>query len=116
MDELTDTVTLKLTGCSGGIGVGLDKDNKVDLIKPDTPAAKFFFMGDQIISWNDQEMVKVEGGRKVQRLLKDVVTPAETHTVVVKRAKANNWSTDYSAEAGKASWESQSWDSNSWSS
>ena len=73
-------LTLTLTGCSNGVGVGLDEDNKVDMLRPGMPASKVLLVGDKVISWNDLPMVEVSGGRVVQRKLKDVVTPADSST------------------------------------
>lgn len=81
----TEALTLTLNGCGSGIGVGLDGDNRVDMLKPGMPAAKVLQMGDLIISWNGIAMM--EDGN--QRLLKDVVTPAESHELVIERVRAS---------------------------
>eukprot|EP00316_Scyphosphaera_apsteinii_P013028 CAMPEP_0119311942 /NCGR_PEP_ID=MMETSP1333-20130426/24505_1 /TAXON_ID=418940 /ORGANISM="Scyphosphaera apsteinii, Strain RCC1455" /LENGTH=213 /DNA_ID=CAMNT_0007316457 /DNA_START=204 /DNA_END=845 /DNA_ORIENTATION=+ len=72
-------------GCDGGCGVGLDSDNRVNLLKPGSPAAKVLLMGDKVTHWNNIEMVEERDGQMQQRLLKDVVTPAYSHTLVVQR-------------------------------
>ena len=41
-------------------------------------------IGDRVISWNGQPMVDPATG--AQRLLKDVVVAAETHTLTIERA------------------------------
>ena len=80
-----ETLTVELTGCSGGVGVGLDATNCVDLLRPGSPAeASSLRIGDRVISWNGQPMVDPATGK--QRLLKDVVVAADTHTLTVKRA------------------------------
>ena len=81
----TEALKLTLTGCDGGIGVGLDTKNSVDLLKPGMPAAKVLQIGDRVISWNGIAMM--EDGN--QRLLKDVVTPADSHELVVERVRAS---------------------------
>tara|TARA_B110001452_G_scaffold87996_1_gene71979 strand:- start:12 stop:626 length:615 start_codon:yes stop_codon:yes gene_type:complete len=79
----TEALTLTLTGCGSGCGVGLDGDNCVDMLKPGMPAAEVLQMGDRVVSWNGVAMM--EDGS--QRLLKDVVTPAESHEIVVERVR-----------------------------
>ena len=104
------TLTLTLTGCKSGIGVGLDKENKVDMLKPEMPAAKAMVMGDKVVSWNGEEMTRVVGGRIQQRMLKDVVKPGlDTHTVIVERVK-KAWSPQtYEADYQQTSeWEQKS--------
>ena len=106
-------LTLMLTGCSNGVGVGLDEDNKVGMLRPGMPASKVLLVGDKVISWNDLPMVEVSGGRVVQRKLKDVVTPADEHTLVVEREK-KSWDVQYGQEE-TPSWEKPSWEgSSSW--
>ena len=81
------TLTLTLTGCKSGIGVGLDKEN-VDMLKPMKCRRRAMVMGDKVVSWNGEEMTRVVGGRIQQRMLKDVVKPSlDTHTVIVERVK-----------------------------
>jgi len=53
------------------------------MLKPGMPAAKVLQMGDRVVSWNGVAMM--EDGS--QRLLKDVVTPAESHEIVVERVR-----------------------------
>lgn len=77
------TLAITLTGCSDGIGLGLDTDNRVDLLRPGLPAAKVLQLGDKVVQWNGNEMVDSAGER---RMLKDVVVPADSHELVVKRA------------------------------
>ena len=79
----TEALTLTLTGCGSGVGVGLDGDNRVDMLKPGMPAAKALQMGDRVVSWNGIAMM--DNGK--QRLLKDVVTPGESHELVVERVR-----------------------------
>ena len=75
--------TVTLTGCTDGVGVGLDAANRVDMLVPDKPAVGVLQMGDRIVAWNGIEMF--DGANR--RLLKDVVVPAETHELVIERAR-----------------------------
>merc|ERR1712176_431834 len=99
----------KLEGCSRGIGVGLDKDNVVDLLKPGLPAEKTFKMGDKVTHWNGIAMMEFRDGKEVQKKLKDVVQPNDTHTVTVERERkqweSSPWETSYTP----TSWETKSW-------
>ena len=93
------------------MGVGLDGDNVVDLLKPGMPAEKGNLkMGDRVTHWNGITMTYINNGVVEQRLLKDVVKPAETHTVVVERAR-KPWQSD---SWEKSSWETGSWETPSW--
>lgn len=76
------TLTITLTGCSDGIGVGLNDDNCVDLLRPGLPAAKALQLGDKIMQWNGNKMVDEDGER---RMLKDVVVSADSHELLVER-------------------------------
>ena len=76
------TLTITLTGCSDGIGVGLDDNNCVDLLRPGLPAANALQLGDKVIQWNGNKMVDEAGER---RMLKDVVVPADSHELLVER-------------------------------
>ena len=79
------TLTVKLTGCTGGVGVGLDQDNRVDMIREGSPAeTSDLKIGDIVLQWNGIELYDTI--EQQQRLLKDVVTPAESHTLLVSRA------------------------------
>ena len=86
---------------SGGIGVGLDADNCVDLLRPGLPAEKAFKMGDKVLTWNGEALVEAKEGRMIQRKLKDVVVPVDEHTVVIERARkpweTSSWETTYEA-------------------
>lgn len=83
----TETLTLKLTGCSSGIGVGVDKENVVDMLVPGKAAARQLQVGDKILEWNGRALFERRAGRMEQRKLIDVVKPgAETQTVKVQRA------------------------------
>ena len=42
----------------------------------------------QVLAFDGQAMVERRGGRIQQRKLKDVVRPADTHTLRVERARA----------------------------
>lgn len=116
-DEVdTLRVVIEVPG-GGGIGVGLDKDNKVDLLKPGMPAEKVLRMGDKITFWNDESMVEIVAGREVQRKLKDVVTPQPTHTVTIERVtkpwESSSWETTY----GDTNYQKDTdWSSTSWGS
>ena len=114
MLETTQTMTLALTGCGSGIGVGLDENNCVDMIKEGMPAEKAFVMGDKVTYWNGTPMSETINGEFKQKKLKDVVEPAEAHTVVVERT-LKSWE---NAGWEKSSWvsvdEVTGWDSPSW--
>ena len=77
-----EKLTVTLVGCSNGVGVGLDETNRIDMLKPDSPAEAELMMGDRVLQWNGIEMTDFTGER---RLLKDVVVPADSHTLVVER-------------------------------
>ncbi|KAL1518697.1 hypothetical protein AB1Y20_002984 [Prymnesium parvum] len=105
-----ETLTLTLRDCSAGVGVGLDGENRVDMLTPGSPAAAAFQMGDQVTHWNGVRMVEMKDGRMRPRKLRDVVRPAPSHTVVVERTR-KQW--------GGGSWEATSyaatnWEHNSW--
>ena len=78
--------TVTLTGCMDGVGVGLDADNCVDMLTPGKPAAAMLQLGDKITTWNGIAMFDAAAGER--RLLKEVVTAAESHTLVIERAQA----------------------------
>ena len=80
-----EKLTITLVGCSSGVGVGLDASNVVDMLKPDSPAAAELKLGDKVLLWNGIEMVDFTGER---RLLKDVVVPADAHTLVIERQQS----------------------------
>ena len=101
-----ETITLTLTGCSGGVGVGLDNQNCVDMLKKGMPAEEKLEMGDKITHWNGIAMYDKEIG---QRKLKDVVKPAESHVLVIERARKwemTTWET--------GSWETGTWETSKW--
>ena len=77
--------TFTLTGCMDGVGVGLDVDNCVDMLTPGKPAAAVLQLGDKITEWNGVAMFDPATGER--RLLKEVVTTAESHTLVIERAQ-----------------------------
>ena len=109
MQVETVRVTVTLTGCKRGVGVGLDKENVVDMLKPGMPAIRALEMGDRVVTWNGQEMGMVEKGKWKQRPLRDVVKSGiDTHNVVVERAKTS-WSAGLGYEAPE--WQQgNSWD------
>ena len=78
--------TITLTGCMDGVGVGLDTDNCVDMLTPGKPAAAVLQLGDKVTTWNGIAMFDAAAGER--RLLKEVVTAAESHTLVIERAEA----------------------------
>ena len=105
-----ETLTVTLLNCEGGVGVGLDDDNIVDLLKPGLPAEKALKEGDKVIKWNGVPMMQRDAeGNFERRLLKDVVTPAESHTLVIER-ECKPWETS-SWERGDQSYEKPSWES-----
>lgn len=106
------TLTLTLKGCSNGVGVGLDKDNCVDMLKPGMPASKELQMGDKVVSWNGVMMVEEKEGRMQPRKLKDVVTPADSHTLVIEREQ-KDWDTTSWESSGysQTNWAKNSWES-----
>mmetsp|Transcript_17938 Transcript_17938/g.36494 ORF Transcript_17938/g.36494 Transcript_17938/m.36494 type:complete len:172 (+) Transcript_17938:35-550(+) len=77
-----EKLTVMLVGCESGVGVGLDDKNCVDMLVPDKPAASELKLGDKVLLWNGIEMFDFTGE---QRLLKDVVVKADTHTLVIER-------------------------------
>ena len=80
-----EKLTITLVGCSSGVGVGLDASNVVDMLKPGSPAEAELKLGDKVLLWNGIEMVDFTGER---RLLKDVVVPADAHTIVIERQQS----------------------------
>ena len=80
-----EKLTVTLVGCSSGVGVGLDDKNCVDMLRPDSPAESELKLGDKVLLWNGIEMVDFTGER---RLLKDVVVPADAHTLVIERQQS----------------------------
>ena len=95
-------MTVTLTGCSNGIGVGLDPQNRVDLLRPGTPAEKQLKIGDMVTHWNGMELFRMENGRKVQVKLIEVAPDPlqDSYTLSIERI-------------GNA-FETQSWDKKSW--
>ena len=110
--DANQTLTVELVGCRDGVGVGLDGDNIVDLLKPGLPAEKWLKLGDRVIKWNGQPMSIIEDGQWRQRLLKEVVKPADAHVVVVERAckpwEANTW------QQGDQTFETTDWSQSEW--
>jgi hypothetical protein len=98
----TNSMTVTLTGCSNGIGVGLDPQNRVDLLRPGTPAEKQLKIGDIVTHWNGMELFRMENGRKVQVKLIEVAPDPlqDSYTLSIERI-------------GNA-FEAQSWDKKSW--
>ena len=80
------TVSVTLTGCTDGVGVGLNEDNVVDMLTPGKPAAAVLQLGDKVVSWNGQLMFDEAAGER--RMLKDVVVAAESHELVIERKRA----------------------------
>ena len=78
--------TVTLTGCMDGVGIGLDGDNCVDMLTPGKPAAAVLQMGDRVTAWDGIELFDAAAGER--RLLKEVVTAADSHTLVIERAQA----------------------------
>jgi len=80
----TKTITVRLTGCSNGVGMSLDESNIVDMLRPRMPAIEQIKLGDKVISWNTRELVDAAGA---QIKLKDVVnTKLDSHTLVIERS------------------------------
>jgi len=79
----TERLTVTLTGCTGGVGVGLDTLNYVDMLTPGLPAEKALRMGDKITHWNGDALM-VDGN---QVKLKNVVSLplADSHTLLIER-------------------------------
>ena len=69
---------------SRGVGLGLDPHNRVDFLKPGMPAEQVLRMGDRVLTWDGAELIR--DGKQV--LLKDVLKPGDSHTVVVERERA----------------------------
>ena len=94
--------TITLAGCSNGIGLGLDPQNRVDLLKPGMPAEKQLKIGDIVTHWNGMELFRTEGGRKVQVKLIEVAPDPlqDSYTLSIERI-GNPFETQ--------SWEKKSW-------
>ena len=111
-----DTLTLTLKGCESGIGVGLDKENKVDMLREGSPASKVLQKGDVIITWDGIDMMGVEGGRKVQRKLIDVAPDPlkDEYTVIIERPRTS-WSSTSWQQTDATSWDSKpDWEKTGW--
>ena len=76
--------TVELVGCLDGVGVGLDVENRVDMLVPGKPAASKRQMGDRIVTFDGVSLFDGEQQRK----LKDVVKPAASHTLLIERARS----------------------------
>ena len=108
-----ETLTLTIRDCAGGIGLGLDGENVVDLLKPGMPASKVFELGDKVTHWNGIVMVEMVDGKPQQRKLKDVVQPADVHTVIVQRTR-KQWETtawESGSSFAPTDWQTSSWES-----
>ena len=83
--QMTETVTKQLVNCiEDGVGIGLDKTNRIDMLRPGGGAdLAGLQMGDLIVRWNGTPLVDAAGA---QVKLGEVVKPAETHTVILERA------------------------------
>jgi S1-C subfamily serine protease len=76
-------------GCSQGVGVGLDPNNVVDQVWEGSPAdTGGILLKDRVVLWNGAKLVDAEGK---QIKLKDIVTPGDTHVLVVERVKNTEW-------------------------
>jgi len=83
------TLTITLTGCSDGIGVGLDDNNCVDLLRPGLPAAKALQLGDKIMQWNGNKMVDKAGEWRMITLTRSL-TRSITLTLTLTRRAAHD--------------------------
>eukprot|EP00326_Haptolina_ericina_P007384 CAMPEP_0181216696 /NCGR_PEP_ID=MMETSP1096-20121128/26736_1 /TAXON_ID=156174 ORGANISM="Chrysochromulina ericina, Strain CCMP281" /NCGR_SAMPLE_ID=MMETSP1096 /ASSEMBLY_ACC=CAM_ASM_000453 /LENGTH=94 /DNA_ID=CAMNT_0023308739 /DNA_START=1 /DNA_END=285 /DNA_ORIENTATION=- len=83
-----EPLTVTLTGCAGGIGVGLDTLNYVDMLKPGMPGAQGLKLGDKVTHWNGSPLIDPDGK---QIKLKDVVSQplADVHTLLIERFVQN---------------------------
>lgn len=70
-------ITVELTECGSGMGVGLNDNNCVTMLVPGKPAAKHLQVGDKVVEFDDQPMA----GRK----LSDVAKPSDKHTLKLQR-------------------------------
>ena len=79
----TESLTVTLTGCKGGVGVGLDTLNYVDMLTPGLPAEAALRLGDKVTHWNGSPLWN--DGKQVK--LKNVVAMplADSHTLLVER-------------------------------
>ena len=73
-------------------------------------------MGDKVTHWNGILMMESRDGKLQRRLLKDVVTPADSHTVIVERASKQWETTSWESNFGGSTYYTKkpAWDSNSW--
>ena len=73
------TTEVVLTGCSGGVGLGLDDDNCVTEVVPGLPAGLSgrIAVGDRVVSVDSQPL----GGRKLQT----IIHPRERHVFEVEK-------------------------------
>ena len=73
------TTEVVLTGCSGGVGLGLDDDNCVTEVVPGLPAglSSRIAVGDRVVSVDGQPL----GGRKLQT----IIHPRERHVFEVEK-------------------------------
>ena len=112
------TLTITLVGCANGVGVGLNADNEVDMLADGSPAAADLFIGDKILQWGDVAMIDPESGQ--QRLLKDVVSPADTHTLIIERTQPSSAPSPPKApsdatKSSPAAWTAQeTWSDDAW--
>ena len=58
------------------------------MLVPGKPAAKHLQLGDRVLEFDGQAMVKrARNGQMEQRMLKEVVSPCETHIVKIERPR-----------------------------
>ena len=80
--QSTTRLTVTLRNCEGGVGVGLDKSNVVDMLVPGSPASMQLSIGDKVILWNGNLLLDSSGA---QIKLVDAVVPGLEHTLVIER-------------------------------
>ena len=97
-----NSMTVTITGCSNGIGVGLDPQNRVDLLRPGMPAEKHLKIGDVITHWNGIELFRMQDGRKVQVKLIEVAPDPLQDSYTLSIERIGN------------PFEPQSWEKKSW--
>ena len=115
MEYGVQKLEVTLTGCENGIGVGLNPENRVDLLRPGTPAAAQLRIGDHVTHWDGQPLMKVVGGRMEQvKLITVAPDPlVNSYTLTVERSGQANGIAAPSWES-KSSTPTPSWESKSW--
>ena len=77
---MAQRLTVRLLGCSLGVGVRLAEDGRVDMLREGSPAAAAggLRIGDRVLKWNGVDVLTADGKA---RKLGEVVETQETHKV-----------------------------------